>query len=59
MSDKRTFSNFVDGEHVGSADGTTYDVFDPTTGEVYGDAPVSAPQVVDRAVRTEAGTFES
>jgi len=59
MSDKRTFSNFIDGEPVDSLDGATYDVIDPSTGEVYGTAPMSGPQDVDRAMTAAARAFET
>jgi len=59
VSDKRSFSNFINGEQVGSVDGTTYDVIDPTTGEVYGSAPLSGPEDVDRAMVAAAAAFES
>jgi len=59
VSDKRSFSNFVNGEHVGSVDGTTYDVVDPSTGEVYGTAPMSGPEDVDRAMKAASRAFES
>jgi len=59
MSDKSTFSNFIDGEPVDSLDGATYDVIDPSTGEVYGTAPMSGPQDVDRAMTAAARAFET
>ena len=58
MADQ-TFRNVVDGEQVGSASGETYDVLDPTTGEVYATAPRSGPEDVDRAYRAAARAFES
>ena len=48
MADLR-FRNVVNGESVDAADGATYDVVDPTTGEVYAAAPVSEAEDVDRA----------
>ena len=53
------FRNLVDGEQVDAASGETYDVLDPSTGEVYGTAPVSAAEDVDRAYRAAARAFES
>ena len=41
MSDKRTLRNFIDGESVDSVEGRTSDLVDPSTGEVFGTAPVS------------------
>ncbi|HEY0903497.1 MAG TPA: gamma-aminobutyraldehyde dehydrogenase [Marmoricola sp.] len=58
-SEKKVFRNVVNGELVDSASGATYDVVDPTTGAVYGTAPVSAAEDVDRAYAAAAGAFES
>ena len=57
MSDKRTFRNFVGGESVDAADGATYDVVDPVTGEVYATAPLSGAEDVDRAMRAADAAF--
>src|SRR5689334_12125346 len=54
-----TFSNIVDGAAVPAADGATYDVIDPTTGEVYAQAPMSGAEDVDRAYAAAAKAFES
>ena len=59
MSDKRSFSNFINGEPVGSVEGATYDVIDPSTGEVYGTAPMSGPRDVDQAMTAAQSAFES
>jgi betaine-aldehyde dehydrogenase len=40
MADQ-SFKHVVNGELVDSASGETYDVIDPTTGEVYARAPMS------------------
>ena len=41
-----SFRNVIGGELVGSASGETYDIIDPTTGEVYATAPMSsAPDI--------------
>ena len=58
MADQ-TFRNVVDGEAVDSASGETYDVLDPSTGEVYARAPRSGPVDVDRAYDAAARAFES
>ncbi len=42
--------NFVNGEHVDAKSGRTSDVIDPSTGEVYAQAPVSGPEDVDAAL---------
>ena len=49
MSDKLALRNFVDGEHVESRGGASSDLVDPTTGEVFGSAPVSSAADVDAA----------
>ena len=54
-----TFSNFINGESTVAADGATYDVIDPTTGEVYAQAPMSAAVDVDRAYGAAAAAFET
>ncbi len=58
-STKQTIQNFVNGEPVDSLDGRRADLVDPSTGEVFGSAPVSAPEDVDRAYRAAAAAFES
>ena len=54
-----TFRNVIDGELVDSASGETYDVIDPTTGEVYAQAPMSGPEDIDRAYAAAARAFET
>jgi len=54
----RAFKNVVNGELVDSGAGETYDVVDPTTGEVYARAPLSGAQDVDRAYAAAADAFE-
>jgi betaine-aldehyde dehydrogenase len=51
--------NFVGGGYVDSADGQRSDLVDPCTGEVYGTAPVSTAEDVDRAMKAAAGAFET
>ena len=58
MADQ-TFKNVVNGELVDSVSGETYDVIDPTTGEVYAQAPMSGAEDVDRAYAAAATAFES
>jgi betaine-aldehyde dehydrogenase len=58
MADQ-TFRNVINGEAVDSASGETYDILDPTTGEVYAQAPMSGPEDVDRAYAAAAAAFES
>ncbi|WP_028645845.1 gamma-aminobutyraldehyde dehydrogenase [Nocardioides sp. URHA0020] len=58
MADK-TFTNVVNGELVESVSGETYDIIDPTTGEVYAQAPRSGAEDVDRAYAAAASAFET
>jgi betaine-aldehyde dehydrogenase len=55
----RNVSNFIDGKQVDSADGRRTDLIDPSTGEVFGSAPLSAEVDVDTAYRAAARAFES
>ena len=59
MSDKRSVKNFINGEAVDAKDGRTTDLIDPTTGEVFGTAPLSAQEDVDAAYAAAAKAFES
>ncbi|CAA9333604.1 MAG: 4-aminobutyraldehyde dehydrogenase [uncultured Nocardioidaceae bacterium] len=59
MSEKLTLRNVIGGEEVDAADGSAYDVLDPTTGEVYGSAPRSGEQDVERAMQVASTAFES
>jgi len=54
-----TFKNVVNGELVDAVSGETYDVIDPTTGEVYATAPMSGAEDVERAYAAAATAFES
>jgi aminobutyraldehyde dehydrogenase len=56
--DKLLVTNVVGGREVEAADGRTMDLVDPSTGEVFGTAPLSGPQDVDAAVRAAAEAFE-
>lgn len=58
MADQ-TFTNIINGERVPAASGATYDVIDPTTGEVYAQAPMSGEEDVDRAYAAAAAAFET
>ena len=51
--------NLVAGELVDAASGETYDVVDPSTGEVYATAPASGSQDVDRAYQAAEKAFET
>src|SRR5690242_21363807 len=54
----RALQNFVNGTYVAASDGRTSDVIDPSTGEVYAQAPVSSRQDVDAAFEAAANAFE-
>ena len=58
MSEKRTVQNFINGESVGAKDGRTTDLIDPSTGEVFGSAPLSGPEDVDAAYAAAGAAFE-
>src|SRR5689334_22498742 len=53
-----TFKNVINGELVDSASGETYDVVDPSTGEVYAQAPMSGAEDVDRAYAAADAAFD-
>ena len=55
----RTIQNFIDGKLVDAADGRRSDLIDPTTGEVFGSAPVSSAEDVDTAYRAASAAFET
>jgi betaine-aldehyde dehydrogenase len=59
VSEKIQLQNVVSGEHVDAADGRSMDLVDPTTGEVFGSAPLSGREDVDRAYSAAATAFES
>ena len=49
-----TFHNIVNGERVAAASGETYDVIDPTAGEVYARASI-ASAILSSAVARSCG----
>ncbi len=53
------FRNIIGGKAVDAADGATYDLVDPTTGEVYANAPASKAEDVDRAMKAASEAFDS
>ena len=59
MADTRNVQNVINGELVDAADGRRSDLIDPATGEVFGTAPLSGPEDVDRAYGAAATAFES
>ena len=50
--------NFIDGTSSPAVEGQTTDLIDPTTGEVYGTAPLSGKEDVAQATRAAAEAFE-
>ena len=54
----RTLRNFVNGSFADPADGRTSDVVDPTTGQVFAQAPLSSAGDVDAAMRAAGAAFE-
>src|SRR5215218_10361112 len=59
MTETRTLQNFVGGERVDPAEGRTYDLVNPATGEVFSQAPLSGEEDVDRAFRAAEKAFET
>ena len=59
MSEKTVLRNVVGGEHVDAVDGRSMDLVDPTTGELFGSAPLSGAEDVDRAYAAASTAFES
>ncbi|GAB2479214.1 gamma-aminobutyraldehyde dehydrogenase [Jatrophihabitans fulvus] len=59
MAEKRKVQNFIDGKLVDAKDGATTDLIDPTTGEVFGSAPLSTQADVDAAYAAASTAFES
>ena len=55
----QTLSNLVDGKPTSAQSGATYDVIDPSTGEVYAQAPKSGAEDVDQAMTAAARAFET
>ncbi|MDT4930799.1 MAG: betaine-aldehyde dehydrogenase, partial [Pseudonocardiales bacterium] len=55
----RTVQNFIDGKPADALSGRRMDLIDPSTGEVFGTAPVSGPEDVDLAYKAAARAFES
>ncbi len=55
----KRIKNFVNGEQAEPADGGFYDLVDPSTGEVFAQAPASGAEDVDRAYGAAEKTFEA
>jgi betaine-aldehyde dehydrogenase len=54
----RRVQNFINGELVDAADGRTAELIDPTSGEVFANAPVSGEADVDAAYSAASRAFE-
>ncbi len=55
----RAITNVIGGELVPASNGGTYDVIDPSTGQVYASAPLSGAEDVDRAFTAASTAFET
>ena len=53
-----TVQNFIGGAHRDAASGATTDLVDPTTGEVYCNAPLSGSEDVAAATSAAAEAFD-
>ena len=51
--------NFVDGRYADTVEGRTASLIDPSTGEVFAEAPLSGEADVDAAVQAAARAFEA
>src|ERR671916_451451 len=59
MTETKTLRNFVGGEYVDAADGRTYDLINPATGQTFAQAPNSEQEDIDRAFDAAAKAFET
>jgi betaine-aldehyde dehydrogenase len=55
----RTLQNFIGGAYHQAEDGPVAPLVNPSTGEIFAEAPVSGPADVDRALRVAAEAFTS
>jgi betaine-aldehyde dehydrogenase len=55
----KALRNFVGGEYVETASGSSAPIVDPSTGEAFAEAPVSGPDDVERALRAAEQAFLS
>src|SRR6188508_172648 len=58
MTTKSVLTNFIGGAAVEPVEGRYEDLIDPSTGEVFAQAPVSGQADVDRAMAAAAAAFE-
>jgi betaine-aldehyde dehydrogenase len=55
----QAFKNFINNRHVDAADGSTLDLIDPTTGQVFATSPNSGEADVEAAMQAAAAAFET
>jgi betaine-aldehyde dehydrogenase len=55
----KILTNFIGNAGIPAADGRTVPLLDPSSGEVFAEAPLSGPADVDAAVRSASGAFGS
>ncbi|HYN35749.1 MAG TPA: aldehyde dehydrogenase family protein, partial [Actinomycetota bacterium] len=53
----RKLQNFIDGEYVDPAEGRTAPLINPSTGEVFAEAPVSSEEDIDKATAAARRAF--
>lgn len=58
-SDKKVFTNIIDGEEHPAQSGDVLDIINPSTGEVYATSPNSGAEDVDAAFQAADKAFES
>jgi betaine-aldehyde dehydrogenase len=58
QTETKRIRNFIGGEHADPAEGRLYDLVNPSTGEVFAQAPASGKEAVDRAYRAAERAFE-
>ncbi|MGB3256907.1 MAG: gamma-aminobutyraldehyde dehydrogenase [Ornithinimicrobium sp.] len=58
-SEKKVFSNVIDGEERPASSGDVLDIINPSTGEVYATSPNSGEEDVDAAFGAASRAFES
>ena len=59
MAQTRRLRNFVNGEYVDTFQGLTTHVVNPTTGDVFAEAPLSTQRDIDKAYAAAASAFPS
>ncbi len=58
QTETKRIKNFIGGESADPADGRLYDIVNPSTGEVFAQAPASGKEDVDRAFDAAEKAFE-